>query len=439
MANQVFYNYCLPLANGCYPGQILINYDNGDAEWFANNQPYPTFKSSQNTGGDEQWGWTPAGADSLRNLWANDPPVPGALDLKSAYANPDALRKDFYLNGKSIKGLNNERGAAFTNNAPQTGVALGVPNAVNVDSTSSEIDLETSTQTTTSSGASAALPGALKFQKAGSFGNYQYPTGVTENNQDYIRFQMIEYGGLTKVGQREFGLNNDGTIRILGTVCLPIQPSITDISSVDWQNDTLNPLQAMGAESSLDLIRGRFGQGNVDSIFGALTSDEVKKYVEEWAAGKAVGSNIFSRFSGAVVNPNLELLFNGPQLRPFNFNFRLSPRSDDEAKQIKNIIRFFKKGMAVRKTKQEMFLKAPNVFRISYINGQTKNDHNSINRIKVCALSQCGVDYTPEGSYATFFDDEAPMTQYGLTLQFNEIEPVFSDDYDSLPEGSIGY
>jgi hypothetical protein len=31
------------------------------------------------------------------------------------------------------------------------------------------------------------------------------------------------------------------------------------------------------------------------------------------------------------LNPNMELLFQGPQLRPFNFTFRLSPRDQKEA------------------------------------------------------------------------------------------------------------
>jgi hypothetical protein len=283
---------------------------------------------------------------------------------------------------------------------------------------------------------------AKTTQNAGSYNPsglqaWIYPTGLGNNDQDYIEFQMIEYGGLTEIGKRNFGTNNDGTTKILGRVYLPIQPTISDINTVDWQNDTINPLQAMGAEASLSVIRNSDVKGAMDSIFRSLTDASVKEYLSLWAAGKAVGTNIFSRFSGAVVNPNLELLFNGPQLRPFNFNFKLSPRSDPEAKTVKGIIRFFKQGMAVRKTEQELFLKAPNVFKIIYRNGKNK-EHTSINKIKICALSQCSVDYTPDGSYATFSDEESTMTQYGLTLQFNELEPIFNEDYvDS--QSVIGY
>jgi hypothetical protein len=263
------------------------------------------------------------------------------------------------------------------------------------------------------------------------------------NQQDYIEFQMIEYGGLkgnairtTSFGleDRQFGTNPNGTLKILGRVFLPIQPTISDINTVDWQNGDINPLQLLGAQASLGAITGTMKEADFSQLAGQFKDNKaVQSYLQQWAAGKAVGLNIFSRFSGAVVNPNLELLFNGPQLRPFNFNFRLSPRSDEEAKQVKGIIRFFKQGMAVRKSSagaEGLFLKAPNVFKIIYRNGNAGNkEHTSINSIKICSLTQCGVDYTPDGSYATFADPEATMTQYGLTLQFNELEPIFNEDY----------
>jgi hypothetical protein len=31
------------------------------------------------------------------------------------------------------------------------------------------------------------------------------------------------------------------------------------------------------------------------------------------------------------------------------------------------------------------------------------------------------------------------MTQYGLTLQFNELEPIFNEDYDEAAKTTIGY
>ena len=41
--------------------------------------------------------------------------------------------------------------------------------------------------------------------------------------------------------------------------------------------------------------------------------------------------------TGAIVNPNMELLFNAPQLRPFAFTYRLSPRNREESVMVKKI------------------------------------------------------------------------------------------------------
>jgi hypothetical protein len=46
-----------------------------------------------------------------------------------------------------------------------------------------------------------------------------------------------------------------------------------------------------------------------------------------------------ARTTGAILNPNIELLFNAPSLRVFNYRFQLSAREEPESKQIQKIIR----------------------------------------------------------------------------------------------------
>jgi hypothetical protein len=50
------------------------------------------------------------------------------------------------------------------------------------------------------------------------------------------------------------------------------------------------------------------------------------------------------------------------------------------------------------------------------------------------------VSYTPEGQYATF--DDGAMVSYQITMQFQELEPIFNDDYSALDNDAdtqIGY
>lgn len=63
--------------------------------------------------------------------------------------------------------------------------------------------------------------------------------------------------------------------------------------------------------------------------------------------------------------------------------------------------------------------------------------HPSIGLIKRCALRSCTVDYTPLGSYMTYEDSDATMVSYNISLQFQEIIPVYSSDYDDKHD--IGY
>jgi hypothetical protein len=278
----------------------------------------------------------------------------------------------------------------------------------------------------------------------------RYPLKM-DKNQDRIKFSVRQFIGRENIniaGVDKFSLGTRKVSDILGYVFLPIQPSISDNNGVDWGGTTLNPIQAYAASASLQMIDDPTGGGISGAAAEALSQaakqlklgmneEGYKKAISLYFAQEAVGAqNLLSRTSGTILNPNLELLFNGPTLRPFNFTFRLSPRSEQESIQVKGIINFFKKAMAVKQAASEVFLKAPNIFEIEYQSGEGKL-HDSLNRIKTCALLSCDVDYTPDGTYMTFNDKGKTMTSYQLTLRFSELDPVYNTDYAG--SHSIGY
>ena len=136
---------------------------------------------------------------------------------------------------------------------------------------------------------------------------------------------------------------------------------------------------------------------------------------------------LLARTTGAIFNPNTELLFRGPQLRPFGFSFFLAARSQSEANEIKQIIRFFKQGMSIKESTDNLFLKTPNVFNIRYVFGRNGQDHPGLNKIKTCALKSCSVDYNPDNTFMTF--EDGTMTAYRITMQFQELLPITESDY----------
>lgn len=291
----------------------------------------------------------------------------------------------------------------------------------------------------------------------GSPENLRYPLTRNDASQDHIQFTMIRYGARSLSAISADTIANtaiSGPLaqprteeKINGTVTLPIQPSISDSNGVDWGGANMNPVEAYFASMS----RGAMEQsGSVTDVLGSLLgkvqqnlkelsgNNDLQNALKLYLTQEAVGvQGLLSRTTGAILNPNLELLFDRPTLRPFNFTFRLSPRSKEEAENVRRIIRFFKQGMSVKTSNTAVFLKAPNVFDIKYLSG-TK-DHQSLNRIKRCALLGCDVDYTPDGTYMTFNDEAKTMTSYQLTLRFSELEPVYEDDYADLPLNQIGY
>ena len=241
---------------------------------------------------------------------------------------------------------------------------------------------------------------------------------------------------------------------------LPIPQQISDVTSVTWGADTLNVFELAG------LAAGRFALGQQDKskrqkemleiITGKIQlpglSDNARNAFGASLAGLALnelGTNvtadsILSRATGQIMNSNLELLFQGVNLRSFPFDVTFSPRSRKEGETVKNIIRALKRSMAPRKgsggntldTKGKFFLQAPDLFLLRYM--RRGKDHPFLNSFKPCALSQLNVNYTGAGTYSTYGDSTPVNIQ--VRMVFKEINPIYAEDYDSSEAGpGVGY
>ena len=169
-------------------------------------------------------------------------------------------------------------------------------------------------------------------------------------------------------------------------------------------------------------------------------AENVKKGLASFFASQATGvQGLLSRTEGIIVNPNLELLFNGPSLRSFGFSYKMSPRNEPESEMIRKIIRMFKQSMAAQRSTSNLFLKTPNTYRLQFITGGT-TEHTFLPKIKECALTSFNVNYAADGTYATF-DNTSPVA-YELQFSFKELTPIFNDDYtilDKDEDTSIGF
>ena len=139
----------------------------------------------------------------------------------------------------------------------------------------------------------------------------------------------------------------------------------------------------------------------------------------------------------------MELLFKSVSLRSFTFGFDFAPRDADEALEVKNIIRAFKKYMAPKNAGQNnstnsgpggIFISSPNVFQLEYRTGNKK--HPFLNSFKPMALTNMSVNYAASGAYATY--EDATPVHLQMNLAFQELNPVYFEDYTDSDTG-VGY
>lgn len=289
---------------------------------------------------------------------------------------------------------------------------------------------------------------------SGGSGVLRYPKDHTIDNYDYLMIQPIEYvpgfgigavPGLTveRISQRISRQKSATGPRIY----LPMTPGISETNSVGWGSDELNPIQLAFGQAAANIINdpnkftldGAFNNltGLLNTARSLILDNDLKTAISSYFAGQAVGTNFLGR-SGIVLNPNLELLFQGPKLRSFRYSFRFTPRYDEEAKEVRRIIKTFKKTMAVRQVPGSLFLGVPSIYELRYIfKSDETSDHPFLNKIKPCALTAFNVNYTPDGSYMTYQDGS--MTSYTVDMQFDEIEPIYNEDIDDIEKPTMGY
>ena len=342
----------------------------------------------------------------------------------------DTIQSQVASNSSDKSTLNNSNGSK--NKGKESGNSQNEPRLSSVSQAADVLN----------AGAGKAAAGT----KESGFGSYVFPRSLRQgrDGQDFLKFDMLKYEPRDFDDKSfSFKKRTDTNKRTIGTVILPIPGGIQDGVGVGYGDSRMTPLDMAKANIALTTVSegitegiGAAGQAaqNVAGAFG-----DNKKALAAVIAGMAAGGqDLLTRTTGAIANPNMELLFNGPELRTFSFQFLLAPRSQEEAKTIIQILRFFKQGMAPIRTKSRLFLKSPHTFQLSYRNSKGQ-DHKYLNKFKECALANFGVNYTPNGNYSTY--EDGVMTAYQMTMTYRELNPIYNDDYGnsgSLPQ-EIGF
>jgi len=295
---------------------------------------------------------------------------------------------------------------------------------------------------------------------------FAYPLDI-DLEQDHLKITRYEYRreslNASFPDQSELDGKEGRGGRVLGdlvgSIILPM-PKATDTNGAEWGKSELNAqgLAALNLAAATTGVPGETEQqrlerqqlfrdykdqtGN-DTAF-TETTGAIKNQIAAKLSGMLLGTElnadtVLARQGGTVLNPNAEMLFQGPVLRDFSFKYRMVARSKAEGKSIRSIIKFLKTGMAP-KFRSSTYLKSPDVFTLEYKNGKGDGDIlKTVNRFSPggLALTTIATDYAPN-TYWSAYGDSQPV-EITMDMSFAELRPIYEQDQTSLGEDNVGY
>ena len=275
---------------------------------------------------------------------------------------------------------------------------------------------------------------------------------------------------VSRVGESTFG-NSYSSSRVgrktstkrIGTVMLPIPENIRVDDRPKWTDAQVGVLGRFAPELA-NVIANKGDTGEITSQVRKLAEvgkvGLIKDLIKNFGADPNAAT---ANLGGKIVNPYVEQVFGGVDLRSFDFNWKLVPRNKREQKNIQGLIRFIRSaampdtsdyfkeegnntisnnfqnlnlGPTLDRTYTERptsfevtdrWLTVPNLFNIKWKVGQ--NDIKSLPKLKKCVCRSIAVEYTPDNVWATHMDEDGPApVAYNLTASFGETEIITSAD-----------
>ena len=189
---------------------------------------------------------------------------------------------------------------------------------------------------------------------------------------------------------------------------------------------------------------GDLSQGNIGGTFEALgklvkgvndSGDAVKAAAAAaivtglnkipGVGGNLTMNDLVQGSASKILNPNVELMYEGPTLRTLSMNMKLFARTSSEADKIKNIGRAFRKA-AVPSSKNNRFIRVPPLVQVRFMKGS--EDNPNLPKYRRFAITAVQVNFTPDGQYTPYYDGKLPAIDIALELQETKI--IFAEDVD---------
>lgn len=294
-----------------------------------------------------------------------------------------------------------------------------------------------------------------------STGSVRYPSDMSVgDDSDYVMFQFGKYippfsrdnaaaSNNTSMYDDYNASSNLKVEKVFGSDHF-ILPMPQDLSNEMKQNWSGKSFSGIGRSAIAALAGGDFSKlgktaGNWAGNFHAAREAITKSALNQvpGVGGNLSISDISGSTRGVVLNPNVEVLYDSPDLRELSMVFKMVPRSDADSKTINAIIKAFRyasmpswgssagaveiKGEGSSATfAQENFISVPMICKFTFMRGAKANPN--LVQFKPCAITRIQVNYTPDGTYATYWDGNPVATE--LSIGFLESKLIFSSEVE---------
>ena len=224
------------------------------------------------------------------------------------------------------------------------------------------------------------------------------------------------------------------TTRLDTAIALYMPPTLNVSYTANYTDTEIGAATATAADVANAIGAGRGIQGAAEEIVkdrGELAESAEKLGLSGVGTipGFTGAREVFEIESGFIMTNRMEIAFKGLPKRGFQYTFKMIPKSELEADEIKNIVDAFKINMLPEglESSAEGFtgknLKIPNTFDIKYMYVGKENEY--LHKISTCVLESMNISYG--GDRFKAFDGNsrgAPPVETTMTLNFKEMELI---------------
>ena len=238
--------------------------------------------------------------------------------------------------------------------------------------------------------------------------------------------------GLAPKGKNTVYIDRAATTRLDTVITMFMPPSIKTEYKANYTDQSIGSAAKLATGLHSDVTSATFKttvdnlQQNAGEVADMVAHD---KALELFGVLPTMGGlkEAAEMRAGSIISDRLELAFKGIEKRTFQYEFKMIPRSEAEADEIREIISLFKFHMlpATLDKGRGKLLTVPSTFDIDYMFMGSKN--NYLNKISTCFLESMGVSYGDSKfkvhDASTTVDGASPV-ETTITLNFREIELI---------------